>query len=157
MTIRIVPASFAEVATVWAKHLWAGRNDIEPYSAIKYGTYPYQYELSYKDQPATFLTALIDDQLAGVNSGHGTGQSYRSRGLFVFPQFRRRGVGQALLLATVRQALDEDRCFVWSLPRQTSLSTYLAAGFRQDSPWFGTQTSDANCYVVQAGQRPPHP
>lgn len=142
--------TFEEVAEVWSSHLWPGRADIEPYSAIKYGTNPYQYELTYKDEPASFFGAYVGKELAGVNSGHGTGQGYRSRGLFVFPQFRGKGAGQALLHAVIAQAGVEDKCFVWSMPRLSSMPTYQAAGFRRDSAWFGTETSDANCYAVVA-------
>lgn len=140
--------TFEQVAEVWRDHLWPGRQDIEPYSAIKYGTQPYQYDLSYQNEPPSFFGAYVKGELAGVNSGHGTGQGYRSRGLYVFPQFRGKGAGQALLHAAIAQAAAEDKCFVWSIPRRSSLPTYNAAGFRQDSEWFGTETSDANCYAV---------
>ena len=150
MRPEISRLAFEQVAQVWREHLWPGRIDIEPYSAIKYGTHPYQYNVDYKHEPATFLGAFIGGQLVGVNSGHGTGQSYRSRGLFVLPAYRGQGIAQLLLRATVAQALAEDRCFAWSMPRRAALATYLAAGFRQDSDWFGTETNDANCYVVLA-------
>jgi len=71
---------------------------------------------------------------------------YRSRGLYVFPNFRGKGIGTILLKATIAQAMVESAVLCWSYPKKTSWKSYLAAGFELASDWGGSETSDANAY-----------
>ena len=96
----------------------------------------------------TFFGLYVGDELVGVNSGHMClGNHYRSRGLFVYPKHRGKNYGVMLLYRTVEQGKKEGAEMVWSLPRQTSIKTYQAAGFELASEWFPTETSDFNAYV----------
>ena len=137
----ITEISEQDISTFWKQHLW---DTIRLSSSIVYGTNPYEYDLNYHEGPRTFLGLFVDGELAGVNSGHKTGNCYRSRGLVVSPEFRGSGYGQVLLEETIRRSEGD---FVWSMPKRTALPTYLKAGFVQTSDFFETETSAENCYV----------
>ena len=140
--------SFEEILPIWSEYLWPNRTSIiEPYSAIEYNSLPYTYNLTYSACNSTFFGLYEDMHLVGVNSGHPTGESYRSRGLYVFNQYRGNNYGAILLSETVEFAKNNGYKFAWSIPRQTSIRSYNAAGFSIVSDWFGTETSDHNAYV----------
>ena len=95
----------------------------------------------------TFFGYFIEDKLVGVNSGHKcSDNSYRSRGVYVFPEFRKREIGTKLLIATIDQGRSEGCSFVWSYPRRSSWNTYQSAGFRLAGDWEKSETSEANAY-----------
>lgn len=148
MTVSVRPISFDEICGVWRDHLWPSRTSpIEPTSSIVYDFYPYEYDPTYAAAVPDFFGLFVGDELAGVNSGHQTDYSYRSRGLFVFPKWRGRGYGVTLLSATIDAAVSKNSDFIWSMPRESSIKTYEAAGFARSSDWFKTETCSRNCFV----------
>lgn len=138
---------FATILQVWQKNLWPNRvSAIESNSAMIY-----LGGIEGKNMLTTpiFFGYFHENDLAGVNSGHlCADNSYRSRGLYVFPEYRGMGIGSKLLTATIQQAEVEEATLVWSLPRRTSWNTYRRAGFTQTSDWFKTETSDENAYCA---------
>ena len=146
--IRIIEVN--DIYPVWSDFLWPVRDSIiEEHSAIIYGTYPYEYDTGvYKYKP-TFFGLYLDDKLVGVNSGHMTGNRYyRSRGLYVFEEYRHRGFATALLKETIAQGRREGATHCWSMPRRSSMGPYYESGFEVTSPFFETETSRGNCYVI---------
>lgn len=142
----IVKITWPEIYPVWCKKLWPQRKEesIEPFSAMLLGG-GYGNNQSYTP---TFWGYIFNNAIVGVNSGHAcVDGSYRSRGLWVDPEHRYRGIGRALLEKTVAEAKLTEAKFCWSLPRKTSWHVYQSAGFILCSEWFGTETSDANAYV----------
>lgn len=84
----------------------------------------------------TFFAYYEGDNLIGVNSGHMCiDKEYRSRGLYVFPEYRKKGVGTELLLSTIEQAKKEEARLIWSYPKLQSWSTYKNAGFTLATDW----------------------
>ena len=84
----------------------------------------------------TFFGYYYKGQLAGVNSGHMcVDNSYRSRGLYVFPEYRKIGIGKQLLIATVMQGHKEKADFCWSYPRINSWSVYESVGYKLSTDW----------------------
>lgn len=139
------------IKNIWEKHLWPNRTSaIETHSAM---TWPFEgnpeeYDMKIFDYPATFLGAYIDKQLVGVNSGHKTTDlQYRSRGIWVDPQYRKRGISQMLFLMTAHQAKVEGCEMIWSIPRKTALPAYTKFGFETVGDYIVTETSEANIYV----------
>jgi GNAT superfamily N-acetyltransferase len=144
----ITAITFEEIYPIWRDYLWPGRvSAIEPNSAMR--IFGEKYDMENMISPPTFFAYMEDDRIAGVNSGHWCkGNSYRSRGLYVFPQYRKRGIGTKLLLATAEQAQKESVFFVWSYPKIESTNTYKEAGFTIVSNWETSETG-TNAYCIK--------
>jgi GNAT superfamily N-acetyltransferase len=138
--------SFTEVCELW-KQLWPNR-EIDTHSTMRYNDDPYpaireMYEVTY-------FGYFDKNKLLGVNSGHATSRfHYRSRGLFVLPEYRKNGIGIELLKATIDKSKEENTKICWSIPRKQSINTYTTAGFIKDSHWFSTETNEENCIVIK--------
>jgi len=147
MKIRYI--DFATVLPIWRNQLWPKRiSPIETHSAMMYMDAP--LEMKNLLTTPSFFGCYNDDELIGVNSGHlCVDHSYRSRGLWVNENFRRRGIGKALLLQAIAQAQLEEALFVWSYPRKSSWGTYKSAGFELASQWEVCETSEANAYCIK--------
>jgi GNAT superfamily N-acetyltransferase len=114
-----------------------------------YGFHPYIYDYwELIKQIPSFFGVFEGGNLVAVNSGHATWKMYRSRGLYVHPLYRGLGLSRLLLGATIEQARLEKKRYVWSIPRQQALPAYEAAGFRQSTDWFKTETAELNCFVL---------
>lgn len=143
--------TFEEIEPVWRLHLWPGRvSPIETHSAM---TWPFEgdpeeYDMNIFNYTPTFWGKYVDGVLVGVNSGHRTSDShYRSRGLWVHPEYRKLGIAQALLTMTCYEAMHYGCDMIWSLPRKTALPTYTKNGFITVGGFIETETADANIYV----------
>ena len=149
--MKIERLTFEQITSVWQNHLWPDRESpIESHSAM---TWPFegnpeQYDMNVFNYPATFWGVYIDNKLVGVNSGHKTTDTqYRSRGIWVDPAHRRKGISQMLFEATIDQAIGEGCRMIWSIPRKTALPAYTKFGFETVGDYIVTETSEANIYV----------
>lgn len=135
--------TWQEIFNIWQNYLWPNRTTpIKTHSAMLYLN---GYDMNNYAQPVHFLGYFINSKLVGVNSAHScTDGSFRSRGLWVDPEHRGKGIGQALLRQTIE--LKENATFIWSYPRQSSWNTYNAVGFQLASNWQASDTSEANAY-----------
>lgn len=96
--------------------------------------------------PPTFFAYMIDGHIAGVNSGHMCiNKEYRSRGLYVFEEYRGKGIGTLLLKATINRARIENAVMCWSYPKYSSWKTYERAGFELASE-FEVSENGTNAY-----------
>ena len=152
--MKIERLNFKTVESIWSTKLWPNRTSaIETHSAM---TWPFEgnpesIDMNIFNYPATFWGAYLDDKLVGVNSGHKTtDEQYRSRGIWVDPEYRKRGVAQMLFLLTAHQAKIEGCELLWSIPRKTALPAYTKFGFETVGDYIITETSDANIYVKLA-------
>lgn len=120
---------FEQILKVWTQHLWADRqSDIQPASSMLLGG-GYDVSIHSRYKPI-FLGAMEGDKLIGVNSGHQTtSDSFRSRGLYVFPEYRGRGIGLALLQKACELAQEAECQIIWSAPRVAAAEVYKRAGF----------------------------
>jgi GNAT superfamily N-acetyltransferase len=147
---QIIEITFSDILPLWQKQLWPHRTSkIETHSAM---TWPWSsgsdIDMSIFDREVIYWGAYYNQVLVGVNSGHGVSDTeYRSRGLWVQPEWRRNGIGLELLNHTCEHALDRDYAMIWSLPRVKSLNAYNQAGFQEVGEHFSTETSDLNVYV----------
>ena len=138
--------TFKEILPIWRNHLWPDRtSDIESNSAMCYKD---GYDMFNMNTKPTFFAYKINNEIAGVNSGHMCKDNhYRSRGLFVFEKFRGMGIGTKLLIATIEQGRKENAHMCWSYPRDTSWKTYSSAGFLLDGEFSISETgNNAYCY-----------
>jgi GNAT superfamily N-acetyltransferase len=151
--ISIGLIQFETIEQVWREKLWPGRTSaIESHSAMTWphDANPYEYDMEIFNYLATFFAAYDGSKIIGVNSGHKTKDTlYRSRGLWVDPDYRKQGVAQLLFDSTEMQAKLEGCSAVWSIPRKTALPAYQRFGFETVGGFFGTETSDANIYVIK--------
>jgi GNAT superfamily N-acetyltransferase len=139
--------TFDEIYEVWAHKLWPGRKSlIESNSAM---CFLGGYDMANMHTKPTFFGWFDNNNLVGVNSGHGTLQDgYRSRGLYVEPSYRGRGFGVQLLRATLQRARDERSHYCWSYPKKESQRTYEKAGFKLVTEWEQSETGmNAYCYT----------
>lgn len=141
--------TYDEIYPIWKKKLWVGRHSaIEPISKMIYLGGIDNFITAEKYEPS-FFAIMYKNKIIGVNSGHKTAHNfYRSRGLYVDPDFRGHGLGTKLLIATIQQAYIENCRFVWSFPRESSINTYRAAGFKQTSDYTNDGEFGPNCYVM---------
>jgi GNAT superfamily N-acetyltransferase len=138
--------TFEEILPIWRNHLWPDRTSpIESNSAMCYKD---GYDMFNMNTIPTFFAYKINNEIAGVNSGHMCKDNhYRSRGLFVFEKFRGLGIGTKLLTATIEQGRKENAHMCWSYPRDTSWKTYSSAEFLLDGEFSISETgNNAYCY-----------
>ena len=149
--MRATKISFEDILPIWENKLWPNRESaIEGVSAM---TWPYEgnpdpIDMNIFDYQPTFYGVFMDNKLVGVNSGHRTTDTqYRSRGIWVDPDYRKRGVAQLLFVLTEHQARIEKCEMMWSIPRKTALTAYTNFGFTTVGDFIVTETADANIYV----------
>jgi len=136
------------ILPIWRDHLWKGRlTVIKPTNGLKFmGGYDNRVE----EYSPIFVGAFLGDKLVGVNSGHATSKSeYRSRGIYVFPNYRGRGLSQQLFQGVEDQAKIEKKTILWSMPRASSVRSYEKFGFKIVSDYFDNMEFGPNCYVVK--------
>jgi len=138
---------YSKILPIWQQFLWPGRIDIKNMSSMQYLS---GYDVTiYNRYTPYFFAYYIDNNIVGINSAHKSSQTeFRSRGLYVFDEYRNKGIGKQLLEYTVKLGKIEGCEYCWSVPRKTALSTYLSAGFEKSSEFFKTDTSDENCYAI---------
>lgn len=138
--MKATKISFEQICNVWKTELWPERvSAIEPQSAMTWpfeGT-PEQYDMNIFEYNPVFWGVYIDNKLVGVNSGHRTTDTqYRSRGIWVDPQYRKHGVAQMLFNMTEHQAKIEGCNMIWSIPRKSALPAYTKFGFETVGDYF---------------------
>jgi len=125
--------TFEQILPIWKNKLWPNRvSPIETHSAMTWSSFhPNQpYDINVFTYPVYFFGSYNNDRLIGVNSGHLTSPTeFRSRGLWVDPEFRGMGLAKQLLEKTIQQAIQSNASLIWSLPRMLSLHAYTSAGF----------------------------
>jgi len=108
------------------------------------------YDLQNMEFTPTFWGAFDNAKLVGVNSGHMTlDRLYRSRGLFVFPEYRGFGIGQKLLMKTIAQAIHEKAIVCWSYPKKAAERSYNSQNFQSLGNLFNFQYEDDNIRAVR--------
>lgn len=140
-------SNFETIYPIWGKELWSYRTSpIESTSAM---TYLGNYDVRNMTYIPSFFVYEYEGTIQGVNSGHKCNDgSYRSRGLYVYPEYRKKGIGKKLLEASIDQAKKEECTFIWSYPRQSSWKVYESAGFILSSKWETSETG-VNAYCMR--------
>lgn len=134
--------SWPEIEKIWKKKLWPNRiTPIEPTSAM---CFLGDYDMNNMIVTPTFFGYFVKGKLVGVNSGHQCpkSNSYRSRGLWVDPKHRGKGIGKILLNVTIAEGFNSGHNMIWSYPRKSSWSTYKSVGFKLESKWKKSETSE---------------
>jgi GNAT superfamily N-acetyltransferase len=167
--IIIKKISWEEILPIWQTKLWpksVRQSPIEPNSAMCFfkqwqtnddGVRELNeyYDLENMKFTPTFWGCFDGDKLIGVNSGHMCiNKEYRSRGLWVDPEYRGVLLGTKLLMKTISQGYHEGAVLCWSYPRLESWHTYQKAGFQQKGhnfwcEWEESETgTNSKCALV---------
>ena len=145
-TYYLKEIDFDTIFPIWNEKLWPGRiSKIEPMSSLVWNS---QLFLTWGNSEIKKDSAIFDkyepkffalrkeDLIVGVNSGFRTEEDvYRSRGLWVHPDHRGKGLGQELLKHGCKLAIKENCKVIWSMPRKSALETYEAVGFSKIGDW----------------------
>lgn len=139
--------NFETILPIWTHNLWPNRkSEITATSAM---VYLGKYDLKNMNYESVFLAFYINGKIVGVNSGHlCIGNNFRSRGLYVFPEYRKQGIGTELLLGTIDKAKESKCSFIWSYPKFESWKTYKNAGFEMSSEWEQSELG-LNAYCIK--------
>ena len=132
--------SFETICHVWQKHLWQNRvSPIETHSAMTwpFDGNPIEYDMDIFNYEPNFFAIFQRQEIVGVNSGHRTKDNiYRSRGIWVRPEYRKKGISKMLFDETEKQARNEGCNMIWSIPRKSALPAYTKFGFETVGDFF---------------------
>ena len=148
---RTAIVDFETVLPIWKEKLWPNRTSpIKPMSSMKY-LGGYDMSIYEKYQPTFFVVYNVVGEIVGVNSGHRTSDKlYRSRGIWVDPRYRKKGISGVLFCELYGQAMKENCTALWSIPRQSALPAYEKYGFEKTSEFFDEGMEfGPNCYVYK--------
>lgn len=128
--------TFEDILPFWSEKLWLNRKSpIKPMSSMTFWR-DYDMEI-YNKYCATFWGVYDSGSIVGVNSGHRTSDvHYRSRGIWVDPNLRGKGIAQILFSGLEEQARQEGCKLAWSIPRKSAMKAYTNYGFIQVSEYF---------------------
>ena len=149
MKSRSAIVKFEDILPIWQNKLWPNRkSSIKPMSSMMYQG-GFDMSIYKKYEPTFFVVYNVVGDIIGVNSGHRTSDKlYRSRGIWVDPLYRRKGIAGILFCETFGQAMREKCNGVWSVPRKDALLAYEKVGFKKTSQFFDEGMEfGPNCYV----------
>lgn len=126
--MNVKQIDFDTIKDIWKNELWENRkSEIKPTSSMVFNG---GYDISIHNNMPTFLCIETNNQIVAVNSGHMTVNNfYRSRGLWVKQEYRKKGLTYLLFDVLIKQAIKEGAKVMWSLPRISALSAYTKNGF----------------------------
>ncbi len=117
---------FEEILPLWKK-LWPDTEVIKPHNEWEF-LGGYNPEVPCSD--VWFIGYYEDDNLVGCNSCFMSSKNHlRSRGIYILPEYRGKGISKFLFDKTIEIAKQNDAELIWSYPRLDALPSYLAAGF----------------------------
>lgn len=146
--MQIKEISFNDILPVWQNHLWLDRtSEIKSMSSM---TLSRTYNMSiYEIYKPYFCAVYDDDSIVGVNSCHQTDiDEFRSRGIYIFPQYRSKNYSSLLFDFVKEKAIENNCTTIWSLPRLSALKSYTNYGFKECSEVINTNVEfGPNVYV----------
>lgn len=117
---------FEEILPLWKK-LWPDTEVIKPHNEWEF-LGGYNPEVPCSD--VWFIGYYDDDKLVGCNSCFMSSKNHlRSRGIYILPEYRGKGISKFLFDKTIEIAKQNDAELIWSYPRLDALPSYLAVGF----------------------------
>lgn len=126
---KIREITFEDILPIWTRDLWPQRrSEIEAVSHIGFSGL---YNPKVRPRDPRFFAIVTEGEIAAVNSIHRVFENgVRSRGLFVFPEYRRLGLGSLLLNHSIRSAQKMNGRYIWSAPREKALPVYKSCGYQ---------------------------
>ena len=149
-----VVSTFEEIYDIWHDQLWPGRiSKIESMSSL-YWKSPrtiIKDKTIFEKYTPSFWVIKHGDEIVGVNSGFKTEETiYRSRGLYVYPDYRGQGLSAILLRQAILQGKKEGCHWIWSMPRKAALPVYQRVGFKKRGKWLEEEVEfGPNCLATR--------
>ena len=129
MRYTLSETDFSTAGAVWKSRLWPKR--VEPIEARSALLFKKGFDLNYQSAEVFFVKAAADQQIVGVCSGQRTGpKEFRSRGLWVAENYRKKGIGGALFRFVEEEAKRRGGLHLWTLARYSSKEFYLSMGMK---------------------------
>jgi GNAT superfamily N-acetyltransferase len=142
--MELTTLNWKQVKPIWDTELWPGR-DSEPVTSMKYLG---GYDLSLKHAEPFFIGVVSGDRIVSVNSYVSTKRdTWRSRGLWVDPAFRRMGHARTMLEFMLGHIRTLGGVRVWTMPRVEALVAYQSVGFIRTTDWSEHDWGN-NCYAM---------
>jgi GNAT superfamily N-acetyltransferase len=132
---NIIELTHENLKIYWsAPDMW-GNNNLQ---AVNPFTYDGKYDEAINNVEVYFYGLQNEGHLMGVNSMYVCpDNSVRSRGLYVFPEYRNQGVATQLLQHCIDEASKSGlHDYIWSKPRVSAIEAYKKVGFRITSDVF---------------------
>ncbi len=139
--------SYEIAKEVWKQDLWSyGDGADKKYIKMKMKG---KFDKTMAEKTIFYWAYKLDDKIVGINSGYKSCDNYyRSRGLWVDPRFRGAGFAKSLLDVVIGESIFWNCKYIWSYPREESLSVYESMGFKKQSG-FEVGTYGFNCVAVK--------
>lgn len=146
MKIKIV--DFEIIYPIWKDKLWKGRvTKIEQSNPVDYLG---KYNPKIMENKAICFACFDGEEIVGVNTLLPTSKTFcRTRGFYINPEQRLKGLGKILMKRTLQQANDLKFKYIWSLPRKSALPFYLKFGFKQTSEFDNQYEFGPNCFIIK--------
>lgn len=134
-TLEVRRISYEEIIPAWNK-LWKGRDNFSHSQMqmreghAKCNEFKFTGVGVFEKKPNPKNSYEFTEKLVGVNAGHRSAKGeYRTRGLWVDPNYRGNGIAQQTFAFLETQAMNENCRWLWSYPRLSSLPAYMKAGY----------------------------
>ena len=129
MQYTVLKSDFSTVSVIWRDYLWPKR--IEPIEETSALLFKEGIDMEYKSSEVFFVKMELNKEIVGVCSGQRTGsQEFRSRGLWVSEDLRRKGIGSKLFLSVETEAKARGCSHLWTLARYFSQQFYYSMGMK---------------------------
>ena len=127
--IKYKRIEFIDIVPYWNK-LWGDRIHTVYSSMLMRGNHDYHIKDTYKYRCWCAYDSARKDRIVGVMAGHKSEPlCYRTRGLWVDPDYRGQGIAQGLFALAELQAKNEHCRWLWSYPRLAALPAYMKSGY----------------------------
>jgi N-acetylglutamate synthase-like GNAT family acetyltransferase len=142
ITWKVEEITWPEIFPIWQNLLWPERPHFDKYTTM-INNKDIDMDIRRKAQAnfalynGVFFGVKTTDtgKVVACNSGHQCSNTlFRSRGLYVYPEFTGRGMAHSLLAYTAKFAQDNGFEKIWSLPTEKALPIYNQVGYETMSP-----------------------
>lgn len=162
--MEIKEIDFNTIEDIWIsqKDMWIEKPFIRPiqdnlyWDGIQYFGGKNKLINSLKYSNPYYYACFISNKIVGVNSFFKVNnEQCRSRGLYVFPEYRNKGISKLLLNYAIEKNKNKNYKFIWTMPRKEALSSYTSIGFYKTSNFFSSSPDRGmkmisgyeNCYA----------
>ncbi|PCI28446.1 hypothetical protein COB52_03675 [Candidatus Kaiserbacteria bacterium] len=129
-TQKILTLNFEQILPIWKNQLWPDRkSSIDPTNAVDFDG---EINLDLMNRQPFFygsIEAGVSSPTSVISGLQTSKTRFRSRGIWVHPLQRRKGLGSLLLKKIENKAISLGCSKVWSMPRQSVVEFYLQNGF----------------------------